>query len=43
MSEASRKTMPTTAEIKDSVIVPDAAWINANAAMLLQRWNDWVR
>lgn len=43
MSEEARKSMPTTAEIKDSVIVPDAAWINANAAMLLQRWNNWVR
>jgi mannopine transport system substrate-binding protein len=43
MSEETRKSMPTTAEIKDSVIVPDAAWINANAAMLLQRWNNWVR
>lgn len=43
MSEEARKSMPTTAEIKDSVIIPDAAWINANAAMLLQRWNNWVR
>lgn len=43
MSDEARKSMPTTAEIKDSVIVPDAIWINANAAMLLQRWNNWVR
>lgn len=43
MSDEARSLMPTTAEIKDSVIVPDAAWINANAAMLLQRWNNWVR
>jgi mannopine transport system substrate-binding protein len=43
MSDEVRKSMPTTAEIKDSVIVPDAVWINANAAMLLQRWNNWVR
>ena len=43
MSEEVRKSIPTTAEIKDSVIIPDAAWINANAAMLLQRWNNWVR
>jgi mannopine transport system substrate-binding protein len=43
MSDEARKSMPTTAEIKDSVVVPDAAWINANAAMLLQQWNNWVR
>lgn len=43
MSDEVRKSIPTTAEIKDSVIIPDAAWINANAAMLLERWNNWVR
>jgi mannopine transport system substrate-binding protein len=43
MSKEARSSMPTTADIKDSVIIPDAAWINANAAMLLQRWNSWVR
>lgn len=43
MSVETRQSMPTMAEIKDSVIVPDAAWINANATMLLQRWNNWVR
>lgn len=43
MSKEARDTMPTTADIKDSVIVPDAVWINENAAMLLERWNSWVR
>lgn len=43
MSEAVRKSMPTAEDIEESIIVPDAAWINANAPMLLQRWNEWVR
>ena len=43
MSEEARRSMPTTAEISDHVVVPDAAWINANAPALLERWNDWVR
>lgn len=43
MSEASRATMPTAADLADSVVIPDAEWINANAATLLQRWNAWVR
>ncbi|MCV3739537.1 extracellular solute-binding protein [Rhizobium sp. TRM96647] len=43
MSAESRKSMPTTTDLKDSVIIPDAEWINANAGMLLQRWNNWVR
>lgn len=43
MSETTRQSMPTPDDIKNNVIVPDAVWINANAAMLLQRWNGWVR
>ena len=43
MSETTRQSMPTPDDIKNNVIVPDAVWINANAAMLLQRWNSWVR
>lgn len=43
MSEATRQSMPTPDDIKNNVIVPDAVWINANAATLLQRWNSWVR
>lgn len=43
MSDEARKTMPTKADIKESVIVPDAVWINENAALLLERWNKWVR
>lgn len=43
MSDESRASMPTTSELQDSVIVPDAEWINANSKMLLQRWNEWVR
>lgn len=43
MSTEARASMPTTDELGEHVIVPDAEWINANAAMLLQRWNAWVR
>ncbi|OJY78697.1 MAG: ABC transporter substrate-binding protein [Rhizobium sp. 60-20] len=38
-----RKTMPSAGDIRDYIVVPDAEWINANAAMLLQRWNSWIR
>ncbi len=43
MSDEARRSMPTTDDLRDSIIVPDAQWINANAADLLQRWNSWVR
>lgn len=43
MTEEARRSMPTTADISEHVIVPDAKWINEHASMLLQRWNDWVR
>lgn len=43
MSDEARSSMPTTAEISESVVVPDAAWINANAPALLEQWNNWVR
>ncbi|UTY46624.1 ABC transporter substrate-binding protein [Sinorhizobium fredii] len=43
MSEEARLTMPQGDDVRDYVIVPDAEWINANAAMLLQRWNEWIR
>ncbi|WP_085027770.1 ABC transporter substrate-binding protein [Ensifer aridi] len=43
MSDEARKTMPQGDDVRDYVIVPDAEWINANAAMMLQRWNEWIR
>ncbi|MCG5481984.1 MAG: ABC transporter substrate-binding protein [Ensifer alkalisoli] len=43
MSDEARKTMPQGDDIRDYVIVPDAEWINANSAMMLQRWNEWIR
>ncbi|NRP21106.1 Spermidine/putrescine-binding periplasmic protein [Ensifer adhaerens] len=43
MSEEVRKTMPHANEVRDFMVVPDAEWINANAAQLLQRWNEWLR
>jgi mannopine transport system substrate-binding protein len=38
-----RKTMPTATDVNDYIVIPDAEWINANAAMLLQRWNAWIQ
>ncbi|ACP22509.1 Transporter (plasmid) [Sinorhizobium fredii NGR234] len=43
MSDEARQTMPQGDDVRNYVIVPDAAWINANAAMMLQRWNEWFR
>ena len=43
MSDAARKTMPTTSDIQNNIVIPDAKWINDNTVMLLQRWNEWVR
>lgn len=43
MSEEGRSTMPSAEDIRDHIIVPNADWINANAAMMLQRWNSWIR
>lgn len=43
MPESVRKTIPSAADISNYIVVPDADWINANAGMLLQRWNNWVR
>ncbi|MGM4984832.1 MULTISPECIES: extracellular solute-binding protein [Rhizobium] len=41
--EEVRKTMPSAEDVRDYIVVPDADWINANNAMLLQRWNNWIR
>ncbi len=38
-----RKLMPSAEDVRDYIVVPNADWINANAAMLLQRWNNWLR
>lgn len=43
MSEEVRKSMPSGDEVRDTIVVPDADWINANSALMLQRWNSWVR
>lgn len=43
MSEEARKTMPSAEDVQNHIIVPDADWINANTAMMLQRWNSWIR
>jgi mannopine transport system substrate-binding protein len=42
MSEAARAMLPTSDAALRQLILPDAAWINANAAMLLERWNRWI-
>ncbi|KSV75605.1 hypothetical protein N185_17345 [Sinorhizobium sp. GW3] len=43
MSPEARAGMPSSNDIEEHIIVPDAVWINANASRLLERWNAWVR
>ena len=43
MSPAARALMPTSNEMREYVIVPDAVWINQNAGKLLERWNAWIQ
>ena len=43
MSEAARNSMPTTAELRESIIVPDAEWINQKSQKNLQSCNAWLR
>ncbi|WP_176037242.1 ABC transporter substrate-binding protein [Brucella tritici] len=43
MSAETKRFMPTAEQVQDSVVIPDAKWINENARMLLQKWNLWVR
>ncbi|MFS8049615.1 extracellular solute-binding protein [Rhizobium sp. BR 314] len=43
MPQAIRDQMPSAEDVRDSIIVPDAAWINDHAAELLERWNNWIR
>ncbi len=43
MSEETKRFMPSAEQVRDSVVVPDAKWINENTRMLLQKWNVWVR
>lgn len=43
MSEAARARMPSAEAIRSRMVVPDAAWINANKPMLIDRWNAWIQ
>ncbi|MDO3445478.1 extracellular solute-binding protein [Agrobacterium sp. V1] len=43
MSAAGRAGLPSAADVESRIIVPDADWINSNMAMLIQRWNEWIR
>jgi len=43
MSPEAQQTMPGSAEVMRQLIVPDAAWINANQAGLVARWNSWIQ
>lgn len=43
MSPQARAAMPSSKEIKDYVVIPDAKWINENAAKMLERWNAWIQ
>ena len=43
MSSEARAAQPSEEDLRDHIVIPDAAWINANAAMMLERWNAWIR
>ncbi|MBB6414417.1 extracellular solute-binding protein, partial [Mesorhizobium sangaii] len=43
MSAEARANMPTAEQISSEMVVPDAEWINANKAMLINRWNAWIQ
>ncbi|MBO9195159.1 ABC transporter substrate-binding protein [Rhizobium sp. 16-449-1b] len=41
MSAKAQAASPTSPEVFDKLIRPDADWINANNQILLERWNEW--
>jgi len=43
MSPAARAALPSDDDIRNYIVIPDAKWINDNAAMMLERWNAWIR
>ena len=43
MPQAVRDQMPSAEDVRDSIVIPDAQWINDHASELLERWNNWVR
>jgi len=43
MSAEARADMPSADEMENHVVVPDAKWINDNAALMLERWNTWIQ
>ncbi|NTG02320.1 extracellular solute-binding protein [Agrobacterium rhizogenes] len=43
MPQTIRDQMPSAEDVRDSIVIPDAKWINDHAAELLERWNNWVR
>jgi|TARA_A100001391_G_scaffold37386_1_gene20524 mannopine transport system substrate-binding protein len=42
MSPEARASVPTSPEVFENLIVPDAEWINANNPEMLDRWNTWI-
>ncbi|UIY31842.1 extracellular solute-binding protein (plasmid) [Neorhizobium galegae] len=41
MNAEAQAAAPTSPDVFEKLIRPDAAWINANNQMLLERWNEW--
>jgi mannopine transport system substrate-binding protein len=41
VSEAVRAVLPTNDAVMSKLVIPDAAWINANSPRLLERWRAW--
>lgn len=42
MSPEAQAAVPTSPEVLARLVIPDAAWINAHNAELLERWNAWI-
>jgi hypothetical protein len=42
MPAAIQEMLPTSEAAMRQLVLPDAAWINANQERLLTRWNAWI-
>jgi mannopine transport system substrate-binding protein len=43
MSEEARARIPSSPAMIATAVTPDAEWLNANQALLLDRWNAWMQ
>lgn len=43
MSAEAQAAMPTSEQVRNHIVLPDAAWINAHKDILLEKWNGWIQ